>query len=221
MKNSNVKRFLYGILTISLFYGMYSCTKVDVAQDDYISLLTDNNIGGLEVRSNHGCYELVFPISILLSDGNIVIIESQDSLKKILNGFCMSNESKPRPEIVFPITIKAQDGTLIKIGSKAEIKALKEECFKNSLDSMRHKDDRHSDSLCFTLLFPLKVKKSTGDTVTVNSKDELNAVIRDSSHGKSHKNRTELIFPLDVKLSDGSTLTLKNEDELKALIRKC
>ncbi len=222
MKKFVFRSFAYAIVLTGLFYGIYSCTKVDVTQDDYMTTLVDDRIGGLESRSNHGCFEIVFPINLLLPDGTAVIAENQDSLKKILRSFCMANENKPRPEIVFPITIKAQDGTLLKVGSKAEFQALKDECFKNSLDSLRHKDDRHQgDTVCFTLLYPVQVRKPSGDTVTIHSKIELKALIKSSLNEKKQKGRFEFVFPLDVKLNDGSTLTLNSEDELKSLIRKC
>jgi hypothetical protein len=196
-------------------------------EEDYINELATETIGGLEIRSKsfeHGCFELIFPVNIKMPDGTIRIAVNQDSIKRLLHGYCMANNDLPKPELVFPVEIKAQDGTLIKVASLDELKLLKKECFRNFLDSLRHKErgDRNRDSLCFSLVFPIEVKKPDGTLVKVASKEELKMLIKNEARiNHRKKNRIEIVFPVEVKLADGNTKILNSEDELKSLIRTC
>ena len=227
MKKSVLRIFMYAALALNLMFAINACNKDEMTDDDYINVLATETVGGLELRSrsfSHGCFELVFPVNIKMPDGMIKIAENNDSLKRLLRGFCMADNALPKPELVFPIEIKAQDGTVMKVASLDELKALRKECFRNMLDSLRHKEKggRSGDSLCFTLVFPIEVKKPDGSLVKVLSKEELKSLIKNearTSHGK--KNKIEIVFPVEVRLTDGMTKILNSESELKALIRSC
>lgn len=227
MKKSVLRMFMYATMALSFMYLINACNKDDFIEDDYINELATETVGGLEIRSksfSHGCFELVFPVNIKMPDGMIKILDNNDSLKRLLRGYCMAENNRPKPELLFPVEIKAQDGTLLKIGSLLELKALKKECFKNLLDSLRHKEkgDHGRDSLCFTMVYPIQVKKPDGSVVKVASREELKALIKNEarmSHRK--KNKFELVFPVEVKLADGNTKILSSEDDLKSLIRSC
>lgn len=227
MKKSVLIMFRYASLALGLLFILNACNKDEIADDDYINVLATETVGGLELRSrsfNHGCFELVFPVSIKMPDGMIKIVENNDSLKRLLRGFCMADNALPKPELVFPIEIKAQDGTVMKVASLEELKTLKQECFRNMLDSLRHKEKggRSRESLCFTLVFPIEIKKSDGSLVKVLSKEELKSLIKNEARTNHRKkNKIEIIFPVEVILSDGMTKMLNSESELKSLIRSC
>lgn len=227
MKKIIVRSLYYAVLVAHLIYFISACTKSDVEQEDYLNSLATETADGLEIRSrsfNHGCFELVFPVNIKMPDGMIRIAENQDTLKKLLKGYCMSATDVPKPELVFPIEIKAQDGTLMKVESKDALRALKDECFKNMLDSLRHRErgEKSNDSLCFRLVYPVQVQKPDGTIVKVASKEDLKALIKNEARiSHRRKGRLVLVFPVEVTLSDGSSKILNSEDELKMLKRSC
>jgi hypothetical protein len=233
-----VKFLSLTFLVTSLFTQM-ACNKEDLTDSDNLEARSDETLFALEQRGNlgrHGCYDLVFPVTIKFSDGSQKTITSQDSLRKAAKAFHQANPGvkRERPDFVFPISVIAEDGAVIVVNSKEELLELKKSCIKNHLDSLfkndslRHRGFPRHDSTCFTLVFPIQVKKADGSVVTIASKEELKSLAKGEKgqgrhHGRKHgvANQLELVFPVTVTKSDGTTASVASKEDLKALRESC
>lgn len=232
--------FIAGLAIISL-YGFVGCNKEDLTTTTLndTEALTDESSFALEQRGNlgkHGCYDLVFPLSIKFSDGAVVQVTSQDSLRKAIKAWHLKNggTKHERPDFVYPIQVIAEDGSIIDVADQAALLTLKAACHKDHLDSLHRRDSLHHhgfphhDTLCFTLVFPLQVTKEDGTKVTVNTQEELKSLTlgehrKGRGHGKKHglQNQLNLVFPVSVIKSDGSTISVGSKEALKALREGC
>jgi len=75
------RNVMIATLAMITMYGFVACNKEDVnnTAQDVTEALTDESSFALEQRGNlgkHGCYDLVFPLSIRFSDGSVVAVTS-------------------------------------------------------------------------------------------------------------------------------------------------
>jgi len=235
------RKLIVAILAISTVYGFIACNKEDLTTTtlDATEALVDESSFALEQRGNlgkHGCYDLVFPLSIKFSDGAVVSVTSQDSLRKALKAWHLSHPGvkHERPDFVYPIQVIAEDGSVIDVADQAALLTLKAACHKNHLDSLHHRDslDHHGfpkhDTLCFTLVFPIQVTKGDGTVLTVSSQEALKTLVQGEhkkgrGHGRKHglQNQLDIVFPITVLKSDGTTVSVSSKEALKALREGC
>ncbi len=240
MNKQLIKFFGMAALAMISLLSFEACTKDDISSSTTLDALADQSLFALEQRGNlgrHGCYDLVFPVTIKLADGTTITVVSQDSLKKALHKWHENHKDghkKNHPEFVFPIHVIAEDGSVIAVETKEELYDLRKACKKSHLDSLHHRDSmghkgfpKH-DTLCFSLVFPIKLKKADGTIITINSKEELKTQCqgerkKGQGHGKKHgiEHQLQLVFPIQVKKSNGTTVTINTKDELKALREGC
>ncbi len=242
------------LVVLSSVYFFTACNKESVTSS-VVDTLTDQTIYSLEARGNlgkHGCYDLVFPVSVKLTDGTIIMAPNADSLRSAIRRWhsTQNPSNRPqRPDFVFPIQVIAEDGSIMNVASEADLQVLRATCHKPFLDSLMHRDSlghhdfpRH-DTICFTFIFPLQVKKADGTTVTVKTKEELIALTK-SEHAKGPgqggpgggpgpfgpmgpgghhgiPNQLQIVFPVTVTKADGTKVEVKSETEWMALRKGC
>jgi hypothetical protein len=241
MNKHLIKNFIFGAMSFAMMYGFVACNKDALSTSTTtLDALADQSLFNLEQRGNlgvHGCYDLVFPVSVKLEDGTVITATSQDSLRNAFKAYHAAHEGLGRghhPTFVLPIQVIAEDGSIIDVQSESELLALRMACHKNHLDSLCHRDSmdhkgfpRH-DTLCFTIVFPIKVAKADGTVITINSFSELqtqtvNEHHMGGGHGMKHgvKDQFQLVFPVTVKKADGTTTTVNSKEELGALRDQC
>jgi len=219
--------------------GFIACDKESLSTNDTTLNAVDETMFALEQRGNlgrHGCYDLIFPVTIKFSNGNTKTVTSQDSLKKAVKAWHLSSgtNKRERPGFVFPIQVTAEDGAVITVDSETELGELRSACKKRGLDSLFHRDSLHRkgfpkhDSICFTFVFPIYVKKADSTVVSVANSSELKILLHAErkggrGHGRKHgiSNQLQIVFPVTVKKSDGNTAVLNDKSALKALRESC
>lgn len=239
MNKHFLKSISIAICTMIFTFGFLACDKESLSTPDSILEAVDETMYALEQRGNlgkHGCYDLIFPVTVKFTDGTTKNVISQDSLKKAIKAWHMTTNSKKRekPSFVFPIQVTAEDGALITVDSESELKDLKKACMKKGLDSLFHRDSVHHkgfpkhDSICFTFVFPISVKKADGSIVAVANTTELKTLLHAEKkvgrgHGKQHGliNQLQIVFPINVKKADGTTAIIQDKDALKLLRESC
>ncbi len=115
--------------------------------------------------------ELNFPLDIVTQDGEVITVDDSDELKE-LKRECKGRFGGPHGpnlrdcfDLAFPVTILFPDGTTAEVGDPMTLK-----------QTLRHwKHDNPGATERPTLEFPLEVVQD-GDTLTVNSKEELHAL---------------------------------------------
>ena len=196
-------------LLFSIF--MVSC---DTAEDNVsvVENYTDGAINELHERSGcgfGGCFELVFPVTIVFADETTATVDSLGAMKAAIKAWKEANlDMKERPTFQFPIDVIKDDGTIVTVADESELRALRKECPRNFGPSHGH--GKH----CFKLEFPFRILLANGTIKVINSREDLPrpTVLGD---------RAELIFPVNVTLKDGTSKTLNSKVEMIALKQSC
>ena len=83
----------------------------------------------------HGCFELVFPLSIEFPDGTTAEVNDREELKQAVRTWKEANPGVDgRPVLTFPITVEFEDGTTQTIETIEDLRTLKETCQETSDD---------------------------------------------------------------------------------------
>jgi hypothetical protein len=222
-----IKFFLLPI--IAILATTVACNKSDeLSADEFVdqALYSAQERGGL---GRFGCYELVFPVNIVLPDGSSVEVYSYDDIKLALRNYFQNNSGqrpkKVRPHLSFefPISVLSQDGELITLNSQDELLELRRACagatFGNH-DPRGHGDRRLT---CFEVVFPITIEFPDGTTVEVSSRQEMRQAVRQwHSNNPGQPARPKIVFPLTVKMTeDGALVTVNSPEELRQLKADC
>ncbi len=172
-----------------------------------------------------GCYELVFPVTVILPDSTTQVVASYDELKQAIRDYFEANGGHPRPHVkpnlVFPFDVLNEAGEIITVATGEELQALRAACV-NANYGNGHNGHLGRDRACFRPVYPLTVQFPDSTQATVASQDELRQVTRDwrqanpGVHG-----HTEFVFPITVELRDGTQVVVNTREELRALKEDC
>jgi hypothetical protein len=215
------KSFLFlSMLLVGMF--IQSCTN-----DSNLSTYADDEIANLQNRSmtgKGGCFELIFPISILLPDSTKVDVTGYDNMKQVIQDWRKNNptyDRKVRPTFVFPFEIVTQDGKTVTITSKEELDAVRKECKQDGHGNGNGSGHGHGKE-CFKITFPVTVVFPDGTKATYETGDTMKKALRDwKKANPTATERPSLEFPITVTLSDGTTKVVASQEELVTLKKDC
>lgn len=231
----SLKVFLLPVLALIVIF--MACNKAEDAlatTEEAIdqALYSAQERGGLGRR---GCYELVFPVSIVLPDSSIVEVNSYDEVKAALRAYFEANGTGPgnghhhhgaghRPHLafVFPISVVSQDGEVITVDADTDLRALRAACAGTFGNHGPAGHGNHGLS-CFEIVFPVTVLFPDGTTATATDRHALRMMTRRwHNENPGAPGRPQITFPLTVKMTEDSTLvTVNSRDELRALKESC
>ena len=188
------------------------------------ALYSAQDRGGI---GKYGCYELVFPATILLPDSTTVEVASYDEIKDALRAYYQANgtgghHGRPHLSFVYPISVLSQDGELITVNNNDELRALRAECGGGTFG--HHGHHGHGNHLsCFEVIFPVTVAFPDSTTATANSRQELHQLIREWRQANpGAQGRPHITFPITVQMiEDGTTVTINSREELRDLKESC
>jgi hypothetical protein len=209
-------KFFLGFLSLGMILmSIWACQK-----DESLSATTNalDNSSSFALAADPGdestnpCYKLVFPLEVKLADGSKVTVNSQEELDK-LHRRASTNPRAGRPQILFPYDVILRNGDQVTVNGPEDLAKILRACNKRvNPDPGEHQ--------CYVVLFPMTFALPDSTTVTVASKDELEAFLK-NWQASGNTGRPQLSFPYNVKLKDGSELTINNEDDLKKLQELC
>ena len=160
------------------------------------------------------CFEINYPISLLLNDGTTVTANSDDELEDIFEAWEMNSSNLPEPQVIFPFDVTVDSAT-VTINNNDEFEDLLESC----------EDDYHHDDefeLCFDFVYPLTIVFPDASTAPVNDEDELWDTVENWYEANPNNDEDPTLqYPVDVLLEGGSTATINNDDELDDLVESC
>ena len=81
-----------------------------------------------EDRSRGKCFDLVYPISVVMPDASEITLNAKENRRLIREWYNENPDAEDKPTVVFPIQITYRDGTTVTINSEAELIAAKEGC---------------------------------------------------------------------------------------------
>lgn len=219
----------FGFLAVIVLSGFFvSCQQEDNVSD--VDNFTLQSMLGLEDEcgaGRHGCYELVFPVTIQFSDSTTTEVGSYEELKQAIREWYQANGGKPRPwhhpTLVLPIQVINDAGEVITVETREELRELRELCHASLGGNGGHGGGHHGDGgPCFTLVFPVTLQFADSTQVTVNSKEEMRQAIHTwKENHPDQKARPEFVFPITVALRDGTEVIINSREELRALKEDC
>lgn len=240
-------RFLNFPLMMIFALGLFitSCTDstnfgsdISDTQDaeSYAEQLVTRTVNGGALGKN-GCYELVFPVTVVFPDSSTVSVESYEALKTAVKEWRTNNpDVKARPSLAFPYDVINEAGEVITVTDATVQKELRALCGKNPNGGNglggngpggngpggHGQGDGHS---CFTINYPFSVTLPDSTIITLNSKDDqktLHAAVKEyRKNNPGVRVHPELVFPITVTMKDGTVVTINTKEELKALKDSC
>ena len=203
-----------------------SCEQQNLTENDAIEDFVNESLFELQSRGNmgrFGCFEIVFPISVLLPDGTSLTVDSYEELKE---GIMEWKENNPdvegKPSFVFPIEVVSDEGELITLANSEELLALKAECPRNFFGGHGHHGHWRKGCFCFKLVFPINIAFPDGTTAEVNDRQEFKLLIRTwKQENPDAEGHPTLVFPIDVEMEDETIVTVNSVEELQALKEDC
>jgi hypothetical protein len=225
-----LKFFLLAVIAIAA--TLTACNKNDdTAVEDAVdqALYSAQERGGL---GKYGCYELIFPATIVLPDSSTVEVNSYEEIKTALRTYFQSqgtggnghhHHNRPKLSFVYPISVLSQDGEVITVETQEELIELRVACAGATFGQHGHGGHGQHGLSCFDIVFPVTIQFPDSTTATANSRQEMRQLTREwRQNNPGVQGRTQVVFPITVKMTDDSTLvTVNSREELKQLKEDC
>jgi len=175
------------------------------------------------------CFDIQFPITVNLFDGNIVTISNEEELYDGIEEYYEMGEEDNLPEINFPINIifyyENENGIesedLVEIGDYEELEMYFEMCDDED-DINDDEDENWSEFNCVDLIYPITIESPEGENLSFENEETLNNYIESWYNNNSNSNQEfELVFvfPLSIEYFSETTdqlqtLIINSEEEL-------
>lgn len=221
LKNLMKLTWSFAALTaLALFFT--ACEKQTATNTAEVENYTDLAMFELQERAGcgqRGCFEFVFPITVVFPDATEVEVEDYESLREAIHTWKTDNpDAAERPTFAFPIEVVSEDGDVISVEDEAALMKLRQRCRRNFGP---HRPG-HGGNHCFRLVYPLDVAFPDGSTDTADGPHELQYLLRKWRHDNPDaEERPELVFPLKVKMKDGTEVEVDSKEALKELKESC
>ena len=176
------------------------------------------------------CFDLVYPITLMNSDGETITAESELELLNLIEQWysenCNSSDCEFDFELTFPLTVEyysenSQQVETITINSEEELEEyIDDYCDFEDDDT---EDDWYEND-CFELVYPVSVVSSNGDVITGNSEEELMTLIEqwysENCNDFECDFDFELVYPVTVEfyneeLEETVVFIIESEEEME------
>ena len=222
-----MNHFIYGFMFLFMFIFI-ACNKEDnsltnASVDEYAEEVIfrtqeSTNMG------RFGCYELVFPVTIVFPDAFTKSVNSYKEMKEVLVEWRKETPRvRTKPSLLFPYEVVNENGEVIAVENQEEQRTLRIECLKNFFSTNNPKGFGDRPKLCFKPVYPFELIFPNGTTIKMvngESRKLLYGILKDLKKNDI-KVRPQFVYPIIVELEDGTKVEVKNKDELKALIQSC
>ena len=215
------------ILPVALLVFLSSCNKEDVLNSESVDDYVDEVIFRMEEGGNmgrFGCFELIFPITMVFPDGTESEISDYESLRSTIRDWKEANpDASDKPTLAFPIEVLSEEGEVISVEDEAALRELARECGRSYFGGGRgHRGHGGRCGSCFDIIFPVTIQFPDGTTADAADRSELKDLARTWREANpDSEERPGLVFPIEVELEDGTTQTINDEEELSALKESC
>jgi len=183
---------------------------------------------------DNDCFDLVYPIVLVNSNGDTVTINSEEALLQYIEEWYAENCNNLDDctfdfDVAFPITVEYysennQQFQTIEISSEEELESYVEEYCASNYDD----HDGLFDNDCFDLVYPIVLVNSNGDTVTINSEEALSQYV-EQWYADNCDNLDDctfdfdIVFPITVEYYSENnqqfqTIEISSEEELESYL---
>ena len=215
------------VMALTALVFTTACNKVnDLISEATTEEFVDQALFTLQEQGNlgrHGCYELVFPITVEFPDGTTATANNYEELGTAIKEWKEANpDAIERPSFVFPIELLSEDGEVISVADQEGLRALKVACGGNYFGN--HGPEGHGGQCkaCFEIVFPINILFPDSTSAEVADRLALKTLIREwKGNNPDVAARPEIVFPINVEMEDGTIVPVNNLEELKALRGSC
>ncbi len=213
-------------------------TTENFVNQSIYSLQTEGNVGKL------GCFEFVFPVSILYPDGTTESVDDYETLRATIKAWFEANaasldlpekDSTRRrgfgyladipwdmlPTLDFPVDILTDSAEIVTVEDREQLFELKKTCKKDFYGN-RGRHGHGKGDKCFSLVYPVTLVLPDGSTITGEDRKEIKTQLREwKAENPDNEERPSLQFPVTVELEDDSTQEIATQEDLEALKETC
>lgn len=214
------------ILPLALLSALTSCDKEDTTTADAVDDYVDEVIFRMEESGNlgrFGCYELVFPITVVFPDASTQEVADYEALRDAIKDWKEANpDATERPTFDFPIEVLSEEGEVISVEDETALRELGAACGRRYFGGRGHRGHGGRCGSCFDLVFPITLQFPDGTTATAADRSEMKDLARSwREDNPDVEGRPELVFPIEVEMEDGTLVTVNNAEELRELKDSC
>ena len=202
------------------------CMMLTSCQDD---LTTDQSIlnyetefAAAESAFTNSCFELVYPVTIELSDGSQLSVADQTEMRTAAKNDIETNGREVgKPDLIYPVEVIV-DGETQSIADQESLAAIVAECGGNSRGRSGNNRRGGKGSSCFELSYPLTFAYTDGTMITVESREERKEAFTAYNEANPDVDeRPELQFPVTVTLADDTEQVLATQEDFDSLKESC
>jgi hypothetical protein len=238
MKNFVSILLFAAAFSTTLFITSCSDDLTDGSSGDFTENFVDQSVQAVQAEANAGrcgCFEFVFPISIIFPDGIHAKVADYETMRAELRAWFEENgeglarpgkgpggrdsiDFSQLPTLDFPVEVITRDGETVSIDNRQELFQLKRRCRRAFI---RHHRGHRADK-CFKLVFPVTIDLPDGTSEEVADRKALKAALRAWKQANPDSDeRPMLQFSITVELQDGTTQEVGSKEDLQALKEAC
>ena len=178
----------------------------------------ENEIGDDDFEREE-CFSLVYPVDVILPDGQTVGAEDVAELEDIYDKWFEAHpDSREEPKLVFPIQVIFETvDRPIDVSSDVELERLYNRC------NDEGNDDDESRFDCFEFVFPVGVTLPDGMAFRIRDQESLDALYdRWEAANPDSEEEPTLIFPVQIIFGDNDTpIDIDSEATLDRAYNRC
>ena len=194
----------------------------------YFDVCPDENNNGWDDEDWYeiDCFDLVYPLTIVNPEGEVLTVDSENNLHEYIDQYyenCNSNDCGDF-NLYYPLTVEYYSETndqvqTLTINSEEELQELLDEhCYNDD-------DDEEGLDTCGEIVYPITVEAPNGDQFTGNSEEEIMAFMEDWSSNNCNTMECdtdfELVFPITMEFEDDQgdiiVMTIQSEVMLEEI----
>lgn len=168
------------------------------------------------------CFELIFPVTLLDEEGEIVgEATTQQEFKNLIREWKYAEGRKAKLQIEMPYDVLLDDGTTHSVASEEDAMALKEACAELGF-AKECGNKPHLGFKCYTTVFPISFTMPDGSSISAESKEDAREQLTTwKENNPDVAGHPALNFPIQLIKDDGTELTINSREELKDLRGTC
>jgi hypothetical protein len=153
--------------------------------------------------------ELQYPFDVTLQDGSVVTVNSPEDVQALLEECQPDGSNGPcfRPE--YPLTVVYPDGNTAEVNNRSELRM----AIREWVEANPGSDERPE------LQYPYNVTLQDGTVVTLESQEDLQALLEECGHDGPNRPCFRPVFPLTIAFPDGTTQEVDKRAEFRMTIR--
>jgi len=158
---------------------------------------------------------VVMPFEVVVEDEMTILIETPEDFRAVVAD-CLP-DGPPRPGFrrlcfrpVFPVTLEFPDGTTLEVENRFQLRMAIRDWKENNPNATERP----------TIAFPYEVTLQDGTVVTVNSPEEVQALLEECQPDGPQGPCFRPVYPLTVVYPDGTTVEVDNRFEFRVAIRE-